>query len=76
MPCPLCEMEKKTPWLLVICKCSSHPEKVMLVWGKHEANPSQEDIDKMRATLKIWFPNKKFREPASLKGHYHLHENT
>ena len=74
MVCPLCEMRKITEWKLVVCRCSAHPDKWMCVYGKHEANPPEEEKDKMRRVMGILFPGIRLREPVSIKDHYHLHE--
>jgi len=72
--CPLCKMKKLTKWKLCITKCSTHPDKWMLVWGEHTSNPSKEEKELMLKILKILFPDKKFRGPRSIPEHWHYHE--
>lgn len=72
--CPLCRMAKLTEWKFVICKCSKHPDKWMLVWGKHDANPTINEKQLMLRVLRVVFPNKKWRGPGSIPEHWHYHE--
>lgn len=79
MSCPLCEAKKITPWLhedekVYICYCSSHPSKVMIVLKRHTTHPTQEELGYIKKLCLKFFPEKHFRDPASLRDHWHLHE--
>ena len=74
MGCPLCEMRKRTEWLLVVCRCATHKDKWMLVYGRHVADPGQGVEEQMRRIAETLFPGRAFRGPASILDHWHLHE--
>ncbi|MFW6172623.1 MAG: hypothetical protein ACOC5T_02660 [Elusimicrobiota bacterium] len=71
---------KKTRWLyqdqyIVICKCSSHPNKWICVLRRHTSTPTRDELQYMKTKLKRLLPKiKKWREPHSIPEHYHLHE--
>lgn len=77
--CPLCKAEKLTKWyyeddIIYICDCLSHPDKKLIVLKRHTPTPTEEEYNHMISIAKKLFPDKKWREPASIKDHYHLHE--
>ena len=74
MKCPLCDMEKITEWKFVICKCSVHKDKWMLVLGEHIEKVAPKEEEKFRKILCLLFPDKQWRTQHSIKDHFHLHE--
>jgi len=77
--CPLCREEKLTEWLYEdeicwVAYCKTHPNKILIVLKRHTAYPTQKELTHLKKiTLKL-FPEKHFREPKSIRDHFHLHE--
>lgn len=73
--CPLCRMEKLTKWRLVVFRCKSHPDRWVIVNPNlHTADPPEEEKEKLRKVMEILFPGIRLRGPASIRDHWHLHE--
>lgn len=72
--CELCEMKKITEWKLVVCKCKTHKDKWMIVWGKHKKHLHYKDRVKLKKIMNILFPHIKLRRAGSIKDHFHYHE--
>lgn len=78
MGCALCEMKKITEWRhsdekVVVCRCSTHRAKWMIVLRRHTMKPTDEELAYMKKVMKQLFGEIKLREPRSIP-HYHLHE--
>lgn len=79
MVCELCEAKKVTPWyyedgVVWVADCKSHPNKKIMVLKRHTEEPTTEERMHMIQLTRNLFPDIKWRGPASLKEHFHLHE--
>lgn len=72
--CPLCKMKKMIEWKFCVTKCTTHPDKWMLVWGKHDREPTVNEKQLMLRVLLVIWPHKKWRGPGSIPEHWHYHE--
>lgn len=72
-------MRKITEWRysddrVVVCRCSTHRDKWMIVLRRHTSIPTHEEEEYMRKIMDDLFPGMRLRGPASILDHYHLHE--
>jgi len=67
-------MAKLTEWKIVVCKCLTHPDLWMIVWGEHTSDPGEQAKRTMRQIMEILFPGIKLRGPGSIPEHFHYHE--
>lgn len=77
--CPLCRAEKLTEWKYEdarcwVTRCSTHLDKWMCVLRRHTSTPTKEEYEHMVGVMLRLFPGIELRGPASLLGHFHLHE--
>ena len=83
MECPLCRLYGKKEIITrlhyedLICiavDCSSHSGLIIVVLKRHTAYPTQEELQHLKRVTRVLGPEKRWREGASLRDHYHLHE--
>lgn len=76
--CRLCQGEIVTKLYyqdekVIVVDCKVHL-KPMIVLKRHTAFPTQEELDYLKKIALKLFPEKRFREPHSIKDHWHWHE--
>lgn len=78
MTCPLCKAEKLTEWVYEdeicwVAYCQTHRDKLIIVLKRHTSFPTQEELQHIKKVSLKW-PEKHWRDPQSIRDHYHLHE--
>jgi hypothetical protein len=57
----------------IVVDCKTH-RVPMCVLKRHTASPTREELDHLNRVARVLFPARRFRGPASIRQHYHLHQ--